>query len=96
MAQNYQLGELGQVLTANVSSNLVTFSSTVNVGNSQINSISVSSDNFSFNTNGKILINGSPGTATQILTSNGSGGGVYWAPPAPLGRTIIWTMIFGG
>ena len=36
MAQSYQLGELGQKLTANVSSNLITFDSALAIGNSTV------------------------------------------------------------
>lgn len=57
MAQNQQIGLLGQYLTVNTSANSIVF-----------------------NTNMGLQVNGSLGTAGQILTSNGTGS--YWSSGA--------------
>ena len=96
MAGNYQLGELGQVLTANVNINVVSLAasisigndvvnttlstSSITIGNSSINTTSFSSNNISLN--GQIVLNGTPGISTYVLTSNGSSN-AYWALPTP-------------
>jgi hypothetical protein len=96
MAQSYQLAELGQVLTANVNANVVSLAAAISIGNgivnttlstslislgnSSINSTSFSSNNIALN--GQIVLNGTPGISTYVLTSNGSSN-AYWALPTP-------------
>ena len=48
---------------------------------------------YSGSNNINIVIAGSPGTASQVLTSNGSSG-IYWSTPAPatnVNAQYVWT-----
>jgi len=63
MAQNFNLGELGQFVTTNVTSNTITFVANT----SQL----VLANNIA------LVANASNGTSGQVLTSNGSA--VYWS-----------------
>jgi len=80
MAGNYQLGELGQVLTSNVNSNTISLGASLSIGNSSVNATTVSTNNLSIT--GQIIINGNSGLSTYVLTSNGSSN-AYWALPTP-------------
>lgn len=70
MAQNRELGELGQFLTVNTASNTILVNAvSIAVGNTVINSTSISMTT--------ITANGSVGTNGQTLLSNGTS--AYWA-----------------
>jgi hypothetical protein len=73
MAQNQNIGTLGQYLAVNTSSNTVTVNSAIVIGNATVNTVV----NSSTITVSSIYANGSLGSNGQALTTNGST--VYWS-----------------
>jgi hypothetical protein len=64
-----------------------------------INGSTTTTDAMTINTSGAVAFNGSYGSATQVLTSNGSGSAPTWAAPSASGPTkaqaIAYAMTLG-
>jgi len=104
MAQPYNIGNLGQKLTVDLAGNVVSLSTTVNAAALSVGSAAfiANSSQITIGAGIELYTNGSFGTAGQVLTSNGSVGSPYWAPPSSSGGTsssgsnIFLSNYFGG
>jgi hypothetical protein len=101
MAQNREIGELGQIVTVDTSANSLTVNGSVIVGNSSINAVTnsstialngtvvVNNTTFVFGSKG-VSANGSLGLDSQVLTTNGSA--AYWSSAGVnTNATYVWS-----
>jgi hypothetical protein len=101
MAQNREIGELGQIVTVDTSENGLTVNGSVIVGNSSINAVVnsstialngtavVNNTTFVFGSKG-VSANGSLGLDSQVLTTNGSA--AYWSSAGVnTNATYVWS-----
>jgi len=79
MAQNYNIGNLGQKLTVDLAGNVVSLSTTVNAAAHTVGSSFVANTSQLTISGIPLSANGSTGTATYVLTSNGATGSPYWS-----------------
>jgi hypothetical protein len=81
MAQNYNIGNLGQKLTVDLAGNVVSLSTVVNASALSVGSAAliVNSSQITIGDGIELSANGSLGTAGQVLTSNGPSGSPYWS-----------------